>query len=145
MFSLRVIITAPLCSAESPSLLGHHTVNWVMQDYLITKYCSPCWNVLLCDLSSTHQSCWMKTQVIVAMDLSQKLENRSGAAVWWCPPTVCDALHCHCTEAYSATESCREMNVSLLHLSDKAAIEPGASLWKRFLLPEGHFFVWRWL
>lgn len=25
------------CSAESPSVLGHHTANWVMQNYLITK------------------------------------------------------------------------------------------------------------
>lgn len=52
----RVIISAPLCSAESPSLLGHHTVNWVMQDYLITKYRSPCWNVLLCGLFCTHRT-----------------------------------------------------------------------------------------
>lgn len=42
MFSQRnnICCSSLSCSAESPSVLGHHTVNWVMRDDLITKYCS---------------------------------------------------------------------------------------------------------
>lgn len=49
MFSLcnNICCSSLSCSAESPSVLGHHTVNWVMRDYLITKYCSTSKRALL--------------------------------------------------------------------------------------------------
>lgn len=70
----KIILSSLCSSAESPSVLGHHTVKWVIQDYLITKYCTLCWNDSLCDYppyTHTHRNSIMNYR-IVAMELSKK-------------------------------------------------------------------------